>query len=166
MEICDHEWVAEEQVTTYRVKVKHQASAKCYSYNRGGYYEGTETKQYIVPIIFWTIGEANGYAARVRQQYVPLDTGLPLYREVTEDFDVLTSTPTVEVIERKIELRQFSVEGTATIEDYDTPMQMYRAMQQGNDDAYAAIADRLLKAPSKCTTLKQVRVKKEVEATA
>ena len=166
MEICDHEWVAEEQVTTYRVRVKHQVSSRHHAWSRGGYYEGTQTNEYIVPIIFWTIGEANGYAARVRQQYVPLDTGLPLYREVTEDFDVLTSTPTVEVIERKIELRKFSVEGTATIEDYDTPMQMYRAMQQGNDDAYAAIADRLLKAPSQCTTLKQVRVKEEVEATA
>ena len=74
-------------------------------------------------------------------------------RTVNKDFDVSIPSITYKVVTNTHTL---SVDGVATIEEYDTPQEMYKQMQMGNKEAYTAIKNKLRVSPNRITMMVKV----------
>tara|TARA_R110000850_G_scaffold258817_1_gene385536 strand:- start:457 stop:1482 length:1026 start_codon:yes stop_codon:yes gene_type:complete len=144
MEINDHDWKPVEDVSTWQVKV-----IVPYAYDS---WNGLQmrTDETALPHIFFTKQDAFDYMHQLTEAIILPTTGVSQQRTVNKDFDVSIPSISYKVTSKTHIL---SVDGVATIEEYDTPQEMYKQMQMGNKEAYTAIKNKLRDYPNRITMM-------------
>ena len=144
MEINDHDWKPVEDVSTWQVKVIIP-----YAHDS---WNGLQmrTDETALPHIFFTKQDAFDYMHQLTEAIILPTTGVSQKRTVNKDFDVSIPSITYKVVTTTHTL---SVDGVATIEEYDTPQEMYKQMQMGNKEAYTAIKNKLRVSPNRITMM-------------
>jgi hypothetical protein len=149
MEIHDHDWKPVEDLHYYTVEGRFP-STDTWSGENGR----IDKKRLIVPIVFFD--EASAFAHKTSMETLSLyshEVGLncvPTQRVLDSEYNVSSPEPTWSV---KKNIVSMSVDGIAVIEDYDTPQDMYKAMQVGNQTAWENMAGLLRDVPTRLTRL-------------
>lgn len=150
MEIHDHDWQPVEDLHYYTVEGKFP-STDTWSGENGR----IDKKRLIVPIVFFDKASAFTHMNQMESfsVYSPTEAGLncvPTQRVLDSEYNVSSPEPTWSVKKNSVCM---SVDGIAVIEDYDTPQDMYKAMQVGNQTAWESMAGLLRDVPSRLTRL-------------
>ncbi len=149
MEIHDHDWKPVEDVHYWTVECRFP-STDTWSANDGRF----DNKRLILPIIFFD--EASAFAHKDSMETLSLyshEVGLncvPTNRTIDNEFNVSSPEPTWSVRKNSTSM---SVDGIAVIEDYDTPQNMFKAMQMGNKTAWNSMALLLRNVPARLTKM-------------
>lgn len=151
MEIHDHDWKPVEEVHVWRVKINLPSI---------DYYNRQDTTTVKLSLIFFDRDSAMAHKNKleaINTILYPSDedesNSVPTLRYVDDDYNVTSPLGTYAVIKEKINM---SVDGIATIEDYDDPATMFKRIQMSNKDGGDAIVATLRQAPSRYTTMKKV----------
>ena len=145
MEINDHDWKPVEEVITWRVKITVP-----YSYESSWSGMSIHEDKTTLPHIFFTRQDALDYMHQLNDAIILPTTGVSQQRTVNKDFDVSIPSISYKVISKTHTL---SVDGVATIEEYDTPHEMYKQMQMGNEEVYSTLKRKLRESPQRLTVM-------------
>ncbi len=150
MQIHDHDWQPVEDLHYYTVEGRFPSTDTW-----SGIDGRIDKKRLIVPIVFFDEASAHAHMNHMKSfsVYSPAEAGLdcvPTQRKFDSDFNVSSPEPTWSVEKNSVSM---SVDGIAVIEDYDTPQDMYKAMQVGNQTAWESMAGLLRNVPHRLTRL-------------
>tara|TARA_B100001094_G_scaffold323049_1_gene373295 strand:+ start:928 stop:2487 length:1560 start_codon:yes stop_codon:yes gene_type:complete len=139
MEINDHDWKPVEQLQWWSVRVLVPYMD---DWNQTRmYYKKVE-----LPHMFFDEASAQSYKAMLESSWVVPTDGISRHKTVDADYNVSFTVPKYRVVGHNEDI---AVDGTAVIEEYATPLEMFIQMQNGNEQAYEAIKSKLRDAPSK-----------------
>ena len=136
VEVCDHEWEPVEEVTTFFL---HMNIPKLNNYWKYDGYDKTETTTVQLPHLFFDEEEAQKVADEMNQRSYPR-AGL----SIRLDGKILM--PTVSVFRNTYSM---TVDGTADIESYAEPLEMFKQMQLGSVSIYYQLRKMLRVSPAK-----------------
>jgi hypothetical protein len=139
MEINDHDWKPVEQLQWWSVRVIVPYMD-----------DWTETRLYFkkvdLPHMFFDEASAQSYKAMLESSWVVPTDGISRHKTVDADYNVSFAVPKYKVV---VHNENISVDGTAVIEEYATPLEMFIQMQNGNEEAYDDIKSKLRHAPKR-----------------
>ena len=145
MEICDHDWKPVTPIHYYKVRIS--IPKKHWHYTRVDYeYEE-------MPVIFYHENDAQAYCDHLNNQDLSWNGGTKMFKTIDADFNEVYNMLSFEVEQNDIDI---SVDGTAMIEDYLEPIELYKRLQQGGEDEYKSLKQSLRKVPSKLTITKVI----------
>ena len=135
VEICDHEWHPHEPVQAFTIsmKVPMWEDKAYYSY----YNSGVKWSNNHLPYLFFSEDEAREALAYFK--HLPSNG-------ISMKIDGIPTMPQYDVTQYKVKM---TVIGSAEIEEYLSPQEMYMRMQLGDEDMYKHLARMLREKPSK-----------------
>lgn len=133
VEVCDHEWKPVEEVTPFFL---HMDVPKWTQSNWGNYTTNTTV---VLPHLFFDEEEAQNVADEMNQRSYPR-AGLSIR------LDGKTLMPTINVVSSTFPM---TVDGTADIESYAEPLEMFKQMQFGSPSIYKQLSEMLRSVPRK-----------------
>lgn len=136
VEVCDHEWKPVEEIKTFLLHINIPKLSNYWEYDG---YDKTQTTTVQLPHLFFDEEEAQNIADEMNQRSYPR-AGLSIR------LDGKTLMPIVGV---HLKTYSMTVDGTAEIESYAEPLEMFKQMQFGSPSIYKQLAKMLRIAPSK-----------------
>ena len=136
VEVCDHEWRPVEKVTTFFLYMQIPKWGRYWDFYG---YDHTQTTEVQLPHLFFDEEEAQNVADEMNQHSYPR-TGLSIRK------DGKTLIPVVKVLSQDYKM---TVDGTADIESYAEPLEMFKQMQLGSPSMYNQLHEMLREAPKK-----------------
>ncbi len=136
VEVCDHEWRPVEGITAFFLYMNVPRLNNYWEYHG---YDKTETTTVQLPHLFLDKEEAQNVADEMNQHSYPR-AGLSIRLDGT----TLMPSITVKGINY-----QMTVDGTAEIESYVEPLEMFKQMQFGSPSIYEQVTMLLRDYPSK-----------------
>ena len=151
MEIHDHDWKPVEEVNVWRVKLEVPSL---------DWYNRQTTTGFKLPLIFFDRDSAMAHKNKLETIDLILypsdedeSNSVPTVRYVDDDYNVTSPLGSYTVTKERINM---SVNGIATIEDYEDPATMFKRIQMSNKDGGDAIMATLRKAPPRFTSMQKV----------
>lgn len=150
MEIHDHDWKPVEEIHYYTVECRFPTTDNWNAMNGR-----LDYKRLILPIVFFDEVSAEAHMNHMESLslYSPTEAGVncvPTNRTIDNEFNVSSPEPTWSVRKNGVPM---SVDGIAVIEDYDTPQNMFKAMQMGNQTAWESMVGLLRDVPRRLTRM-------------
>ena len=136
VEVCDHEWKPVEEVTTFFLRMSVPRLNRYWDYYGHAKIETTTVQ---LPHLFFDEEEAQNVADEMNQRSYPR-AGLSIR------LDGKTMIPTVSVVH---DTHSMAVDGTADIESYAEPLEMFKQMQLGSPSIYKELSKILRETPNK-----------------
>ena len=144
MEICDHDWKPVTPVHYYKVRINIPKQHHWYDGRIDYNYED-------MPVIFYHENDAQAYCDHLNNQDLSWNGGTKMFKTIDADFNEVYNMPSFEVVQTGISI---SVDGTAMIEDYLEPIELYKRLQQGGEDEYKSLVQTLRSTPKRLTITK------------
>lgn len=136
VEVCDHEWEPVEEVTAFFLYMQIPKWNRYWAYYGHNKIETTEVQ---LPHLFFDEEEAQNVADEMNQHSYPRT-------ELSIRLDGTTLKPVVKVLSQDYKM---TVDGTADIESYAEPLEMFKQMQLGSPSIYKQLCELLRHSPSK-----------------
>ena len=143
MEICDHDWKPVTPIHYYKVRISIP--------KRHWHYTRVDYEYEEMPVIFYHENDAQAYCDHLNNQDLSWNGGTKMFKTIDADFNEVYNMPSFEVEQNDIDI---SVDGTAMIEDYLEPIELYKRLQQGGDDEYKSLVQTLRSTPKRLTITK------------